>query len=86
MKCDLLGNENMCKKFDPKIQCVPSDISWCDERLQTIEANEMCRYSSIFGNYFFFINDEDIESLKQGKVLCKIDEYGMFIAYREEDK
>ncbi|MCH5315739.1 MAG: hypothetical protein J1E81_07485 [Eubacterium sp.] len=90
MKCDLLNNENECTKsynlgkpVGP-IKCVPSDISWCNQRLEICELNQICRNASPFGNYCFYITDDDIEKLKQGKILFDLDEYGIFIGYRKE--
>ena len=80
-----LYRDGRCAKFDARRKCTPSDMSWFDEeygRLQIIEPAEMCKQSSIFGNNFFLIDDEQLEALKQGKVLFDIAEYGTFIALK----
>ena len=48
--------------------------------------NQMCCESSLHGNYYFYVTDEDIEALKNGKVLFYVDEYGMFIGYKKGDE
>lgn len=74
------------KKYDARKKCIPSDINWCDEKLKVCESNQMCRKSSIFGNFYFQLTDDDIEKLKQGKILFTVDEYGIFIGYKKEVK
>lgn len=50
-----------------------------DEPLKTIERCEMCSRQSLFGNSFFVLTKEDIESVLSGKILYSLGEYGVFI-------
>ncbi len=62
----------------------PDDLSY-DYWLSTIEPGEVCGCSSIFGNRYVEITSEQIEDLKAGKVLCYVDEYGIFIKLKSEE-
>lgn len=77
-----------CVKFgDRRIpKCKPATMEWFDEKFEVIEMSAVCRNSSIFGNSYFVITDEEIEALKTGKVLFKLDEYGTVIAYKGSGK
>lgn len=79
--CDLLIN-NRCTKYRKNGKCQPSSLEWCDEEMKVIEADQMCRYASIFGNNYFYITEEQIEALKSGKVLYDGGEYGTFICLK----
>ena len=81
-KCDLFKDKH-CTKYRKNGKCRPSDLEWCDEELKVIEADQMCRYSSIFGNSYFYITEEQLDALKEGKVLYECGEYGTFIALRK---
>lgn len=86
---------NNCKFYDNGIcslsrhghKCFKRDNSLFDdaERLEKTDIDNVCRKESPWGNYYFVITDEDIESLKNGKILFYEDEYGTFIAYRGGD-
>lgn len=80
--CTLCKN-GKCHKWSRVKKCVPTTISVFDEQLDICEVEQVCEKSSIFGNSYFFITDEDIELLKSGKVLFEVDEYGTFIAYKK---
>lgn len=77
--------EGYCTKWRDKAKCEPSTQDWCDGRLSRCDISQMCEKSSIFGNNYFYLDDEDIEALKNGKILFYVDEYGIFIGYREGD-
>lgn len=67
-------------------KCCPITINDFDpEQLAQCEIEQVCRKCSIFGNDLILITDNDIEALKNGKVLYKISEYGTFLAYKKEE-
>lgn len=87
VNCDVLSpDDKTCTRWRRTHLCEPSDASWLDQRMETCEMNQMCRHSSIFGNCYFYLTDEDIEALKSGKVLFYVDEYGVFIGYEPGEK
>lgn len=85
MNCDLF-KDGHCTKYRKNGVCIPSEVTWCDEPMMVIEANQICRQSSIFGNYLLCITEEQIEALRNGKVLRNKDaeEYNVFIALKKE--
>lgn len=86
MNCKLL-KDGYCKKYGGKERCEPSSLEWFDEdteELEVIEPETMCYRGSIFGNEYFKITAEQLEALKQGKVLFSLGEYGSFIALEVE--
>jgi hypothetical protein len=80
--CKLCKN-GKCQKWVRERKCETLTTSYFDERFKVCEMEKVCEEASIYGNTFFFLTDEDIEKLKSGKVLFDIDEYGVFIAYKE---
>lgn len=52
--------------------------------LRQCEIDQVTDKCSMFGNDFIFLTDEDIEALKNNKVLYACGEYGLFLAYRKE--
>ena len=80
--CKLCKN-GKCTNWRKEKDCVPLTLSYFDEKLDVCEIEEVCEKSSIFGNSFFFLTDDDIEKLKSGKVLFEVDEYGTFIGYKK---
>lgn len=87
--CDARCGENMdyCAKWGVEhMKCKPSTLDWCDTCLQKCDVDRMCRKSSIFGNLYFYITDEDIKALKNGKILFHVDEYGIFIGYKKGEE
>ena len=86
-ECDCRCGKNMdrCSKWgDARHKCVPMTIdNFLEESLDRCEIDQVCRNCSIFGNDLIAITDEDIEALKQGKVLYKLDEYGLFLVYKK---
>lgn len=83
-ECDLYEN-GMCCTYRKKHKCQPASAEWFDEKFETIEMADVCRNGSLFGNDFFALTDDDINALKEGKVLFYLDEYGTFIAYKRSD-
>lgn len=84
-ECVFWNNEE-CEKysgFGKRTECKKFDIRDFDRGLYDIDMIEVCKESSIYGNRYFSITEENIEALRAGKVLCSIDEYGMFIALRQ---
>lgn len=57
----------------------PTYIDW----LTTIEPEEVCEIASKYGNRYAEITEEQIEELRAGKVLCYVDEYGIFIRLKK---
>ena len=80
--CDFY-TDGHCTMFRKNGKCKPSDSSWCDEDMLTIESNQICRHGSVFGNNYFYITEEQIEALREGKVLYYPGEYGTFIALKK---
>lgn len=88
IECDLRCGENkdLCSKYKVSgMKCKPYTISDFEETFEHCDMEQVCRKGSIYGNQRVIITDEDIEALKSGKVLCLIDEYGTFIAYKKEE-
>ena len=85
--CDLLKDNGRCAKSYNRMLCknCRSDPSWFDDAFDVCDVDEVCRKSSVFGNKFFAITEEDIKLLKQGKVLYYVDEYGAFIMLKGEE-
>jgi hypothetical protein len=48
--------------------------------------DESSKDGSYFGNYDIDIYDEDIEALKEGKILIYVDEYGFRVHYKSGKK
>ena len=76
--------DGKCTKWRHKSKCKPSQTDYCDEPLTIVEPDRMCEEASIFGNYYFYITEEQIEALRNGKALYSRDEYGTFIAFKKE--
>lgn len=83
--CDLYKN-GRCRKFDGRRGCKESSSKWFTDALKVCEMDEVCRRASIFGNSFFVITKEQLEALREGKVLYDIAEYGTFIILEEDAK
>lgn len=53
--------------------------------METIDKCEVCQKSSMFGNYYIVLTEDDIQTLKDGKVLAvleqeyNIQEYNVFV-------
>lgn len=75
----------MCEKWSIDLKCCPNSIENFDDTFSICEIDETCEKSSILGNYFFMLTDEDIDALKAGKALFYIEVYGFFIAYRKKE-
>lgn len=62
---------------------MPDEPAYTDW-LITIEPGEVDKASSQYGNRYVEITEEQIEELRAGKVLCYVDEYGIFIKLKKE--
>lgn len=86
-ECDRRCGEKMdrCNKYGGSFtKCRPITIGdFSESELNPCEMNEVCQLSSIYGNDLLIITDDDIEALKAGKVLYRLDEYGLFVAYKK---
>ena len=56
---------------------------WFKEQLNIIDMEQVKETQSDYGNNFYKITKEQLELLKQGKVLEGGDEYGVFIILEE---
>ena len=86
-QCRYRREDGSCAKHGNRmdIPCKPSSLDWCDGPVEMIDADEICMCSSRFGNSLSFITEEQIEELKQGKVVYIDDgEYCHFIAFKNE--
>lgn len=81
-KCPGYMKNGRCKGNNRLCRVAKEDIEkWFDETLKPIDLMDVCPQQSVFGNSFFVITDNDIESLKTGKVLFVREEYGVFLKY-----
>ena len=62
---------------------MPDEPAYTDW-LTTIEPEEVSEVASKYGNRYVEITEEQIEELRAGKVLCYVDEYGIFIKLKKE--
>lgn len=76
-KCS--GNGHECHVTEEGIK------TWFDETFKSCNLIDTCQNQSFFGNSFFILTDNDIEALKQGKVLFARGEYGIFLKYDESN-
>lgn len=54
------------------------------DALETIDKCEVCQKSSMFGNYYIVLAEDDIRTLKSGKVLAVLgQEYNIFVTMEE---
>ena len=61
--------------------CVP-----LNEKCEKIEKKDICKKSSIFGNYYIGLTSEQIEAIQNGEVFAILDEeYNIFIGRRGDD-
>lgn len=84
-ECDLYVNGH-CTKYGKNRACKPSTKDWLDdgsdyEDREFISVDQMCRKSSIFGNDYVGITQNDIDRLKNGEVIHISGEYGIFIGF-----
>lgn len=82
-KCPLYENGN-CKKRNIKGRCNPVTADLFQDRFSQCNMDNVCQCCSIYGNDFFFLTDEDIDALKSGKILYCVEEYGVFLVYKEK--
>ena len=78
------GESEGCTRWkNPPMKCRPSSLKWFEDRFQQCDMTQVCCYTSPYGSFFFLLTDEDLESLKSGKVLFAMGEYSIFIACKE---
>lgn len=56
------------------------------EQFRQISLLDVCLQSSLFGNDYYIITDDDIKALKSGKILYSSGEYGTFIKYNQDEE
>ena len=84
--CSLCTKNGLCKKWDARHECKPSNEKWFSDKLNACDLDEVCLRSSIFGNRYFEITMEDIQDLIEGKVLYYVGEYGYFLYLYDKEK
>lgn len=84
-KCPLITPEGRCGK-DKRYKCDDYPDTWIYDDLKAIEKYEVCPKCSDLGNYFYTITEDDIAALRDGKVLCDVGEYGIFVRLKKEEK
>ena len=86
-KCRYKTKDGHCTKRRINGICRSSNLSWCEDPAKTIDIDRMCEYSSIFGNEYVYITEEQFQALSEGKALYipVNDEYGCFIALKNEE-
>lgn len=62
---------------------MPDEPAYTDW-LTTIEPEDVGKVASKYGNRYAEITEGQIEDLKAGKILCYVDEYGIFIKLNKE--
>ena len=80
------GNGNCTRWKSPPMKCRPSSLKWFEDSFHQCDMNQVCCYTSPYGSFFFSLTDEDLEALKNGKVLFAMGEYSIFIACKEESE
>lgn len=85
--CKFRTHNGRCDKFSKSVPCTPSTIDTCDEPVSMVTVEQMCRFSSVFGNTFNFITKAQLNELQEGKAIYINDgEYCHFIVLKEEKK
>lgn len=56
-----------------------------DEVVEPIDKKDMCKKSSLFGNFYIGLTDEQIEALKNGAVFVSYGEYNFYIIHSEKE-
>ena len=82
-ECQYKTEDGKCKAYN-LCECKPSTIDWCNEPVKMIPVDCICKYASYWGNSYYFITEEQLEELKNGKVIYVYDgEYSNFIAVKK---
>lgn len=69
----------VCAQVDSLADCF-------NTKLDAIEMSDLCITESPHCNYYFTISEVDIEQLRKGKILCNVDEYGIFLRFKSDDE
>lgn len=86
-KCDYadeLDERGYCRR--KRCRCNGcGDVFLCpdeNDRLSVVERKDICKESSLFGNYYITMNAQDVANLIAGKCLALTgEEYNFFISY-----
>ena len=74
-----------CIHYKRRKYCKPSDASWFNmaRPLHAIWIDRVCEYEDPAAPAFYTITDEDIQALKEGKILTVFSLSPFFIQYKE---
>lgn len=53
--------------------CDGNELKVGDDALDAVDKSEVCQKSSIFGNHYIALTEDDIQTLKGGKVLAVLE-------------
>lgn len=76
-----------CIHFERRKYCHPSDFSWFDfaKPLHGVWVDRVCEYQNPMEPAYFRITEEDIQALREGKILTIVSPSPFFIAMMEEE-
>lgn len=74
--CDIFKKNGTCDGCRAR---GPYTLDKLTDKLEIIDPEDMCFKQSAFGSNWFYITEEQIQALRNGKVLYTLDEYGTFI-------
>lgn len=58
-----------------------------DDRMEVVERKDICRKSSLWGNYYIAVNAQDVADLISGKCLAITgEEYNIFLSYTDHGR
>lgn len=58
-----------------------------DDRMEIVERKDICRKSSLWGNYYIAVNAQDVANLIAGKCLAITGaEYNIFLSYADHGR
>lgn len=58
-----------------------------DDRVEVVERKDICRESSLWGNYYIAVNAQDVANLIAGKCLAITgEEYNIFLSYADHGR
>ena len=77
-RCKRRNKDGWCKH--KQMYCDGNGCFPFDEKVTVVENKDVCKMSSIFGNYYISLNDNQIDALKNGGILgLTNEEYNIFI-------
>ena len=86
-RCDYaneLNEKGYCEHKRHKCDGCGDVFQWpgVDDKLSVVDRKDICKESSLFGNYYITMNAQDVANLIAGKCLALTDEeYNIFISY-----